>query len=68
MQTFKHDVEPLMSRAEAAHYLGFKASTLSKWDYTKRYNLRPIKVGRRSVRYRRADLDKFLEEYMPTRI
>jgi predicted DNA-binding transcriptional regulator AlpA len=63
----KNIIEPLLNREEAARYLGTTAGTLAFWDSTKRYDLRPIKLGRRSVRYRRADLDRFLEEYMPTR-
>ncbi len=56
-----------MTREQAARYLGLAVKTLATWDCTKRYDLRPLKVGRRCVRYRRADLDRFLEEYMPTR-
>ncbi|MCB0713811.1 MAG: helix-turn-helix domain-containing protein [Ignavibacteriae bacterium] len=57
--------ERLMTRQEAADYLGVKASTLSVWDCTKRYNLQPVKVGRRAVRYRRRHLDDFLERWKP---
>lgn len=53
--------EPLLDRKAAAKYLQISPGTLSVWDCTKRYNLRPIKVGR-SVRYRKCDLDRFLEE------
>jgi excisionase family DNA binding protein len=53
--------EPLLDRKTAARYLKVSPGTLAVWDCTKRYNLRPIKVGR-NVRYRRADLDRFLEE------
>ena len=49
----------LMTREEAAAYLGLKAQTLACWATSKRYNLRYIKAGR-SVRYRRADLDAFV--------
>jgi len=56
-----------MTREEAAAYLGTTAGTLAFWDCTKRYDLRPIKLGRRWVRYRRSDLDRFLEEWQPTR-
>lgn len=54
-------IEPLLDRKRAARYLGIAPGTLAIWDCTKRYDLRPIKVGR-SVRYRREDLDRFLEE------
>lgn len=59
--------EPLMTREEAARYLGVAAGTLAVWACTGRYDLRPLKVGRRLVRYRRSDLDRFLEEWKPTR-
>jgi hypothetical protein len=66
MHAHRNDPERLMNRVEAAAYLGFTAGTLAVWDCTKRYDLRPIKIGR-SIRYRRADLDRFLEEQQPTR-
>lgn len=52
-------IEPLLDRKAAARYLGVSPGTLAVWDCTKRYDLKPIKIGR-SVRYRRADLDAFL--------
>ena len=59
--------EELLDRKSAAKYLGdskpFSAGTLPVWDCTKRYDLKPIKLGR-SVRYRRSVLDSFLEERM----
>jgi len=53
--------EPLLDRKSAAKYLGYAPGTLAVWDCIKRYDLKPIKIGR-SVRYRKSDLDKFLEE------
>ncbi len=50
----------LLTRDEAAKYLGVKRTTLDTWASTKRYPIPFIRVGR-SVRYRRADLDQFLE-------
>lgn len=52
-------LEPLLDRKSAAKYLGVSPGTLAVWDCTKRYDLKPIKIGR-SVRYRRADLEDFL--------
>ncbi len=53
--------DPLLDRKEAATYLGLKNhNTLAVWDCIKRYDLKPVKVGR-AVRYRRSELDKFLE-------
>ncbi|PKK36787.1 hypothetical protein BWI96_10475 [Siphonobacter sp. SORGH_AS_0500] len=51
----------LMDRKTAAKYLGVAPDTLSVWACTKRYPLKRIKIGR-SVRYRRSDLDAFLQE------
>jgi predicted DNA-binding transcriptional regulator AlpA len=53
--------EPLLNRKSAARYLNVAPGTLAVWDCTKPYDLKPIKVGR-SVKYRKSDLDKFLEE------
>ena len=50
----------LLNRSEAAAYLDLKPQTLACWASTRRYNLRFVKVGR-CVRYRKRDLDAFLE-------
>lgn len=50
----------IYTRAEAATYLGVKVSTLAVWSCTGRYDLPMIKVGR-LARYRKADLDRWLE-------
>lgn len=50
----------LLTREQAAEYLGVKPQTLAVWATTHRYDLPMIRVGSR-VRYRRADLDKWLE-------
>jgi hypothetical protein len=56
--------EPLLDRKAAAKYLGLKnPNTLAVWDCTKRYDLRPIKVGNR-VRYTRANLIRFLNSQL----
>lgn len=54
------DFDTLMDRKTAAKYLCVSAGTLAVWDCTKRYELRPLKVGR-SVRYRKSVLDSFIE-------
>jgi excisionase family DNA binding protein len=51
---------PLLTREEAAAYLGLKPQTLAVWASVGRYGLRFVKVGQRA-RYRKADLDEFLE-------
>ena len=53
--------EPLLDRKGAARYLGYSPGTLAVWKSTKRYNLPSVKIGR-SIRYRKSDLDKFLNE------
>jgi len=53
--------DSLLDRKSAARYLRLAPGTLAVWDCTKRYDLKPIKIGR-AVRYRRSDLDKFIEE------
>lgn len=63
----RSDFEPLMNRRQAAQYLGVSPRTIAVWDQTGRYDLRPIKVGPRLVRYRREELDRFLEARHPTR-
>jgi hypothetical protein len=50
----------LLTRESAAAYLDVKPQTLACWASTKRYDLRYVKVSR-CVRYRKADLDRFLE-------
>ena len=49
----------LLTRREAAEYLGVKPQTLASWAVRGRYGLPLVKVGR-SVRYRVADLETWL--------
>jgi len=49
----------LLTRCEAAVYLGVQPQTLASWAVTGRYGLPLVKVGR-SVRYRVADLEAWL--------
>ena len=51
----------LLSRKQAAEYLGVKENTLAIWACNKRYSLPVIKVGR-LCKYRVSDLDNFLNE------
>lgn len=53
--------DPLLNRKEAAKYLRKSPGTLAVWDCTKRYDLKPIRMGKRIVLYRRSNLDKVLE-------
>jgi excisionase family DNA binding protein len=50
----------LLGTDDAAAYLDVKPGTLEVWRCTKRYAIPYLKVGR-CVRYRRSDLDAFLE-------
>jgi len=49
----------LLTRPEAAEYLGVTPQTLAAWQVTGRYSLPLVKVGR-SVRYRLSDLERWL--------
>jgi len=50
----------LLTRKEAAEYLGVCENTLSVWACKKRYPLKFVKVGR-LTKYRKAHLDDFIE-------
>ena len=50
----------LLDNEPAAEYLGVQPHTLEIWRCTGRYRIPYIKVGRR-VKYRRADLDAWLD-------
>lgn len=49
----------LLTRFEAAEYLGVTEKTLAVWACVKRYNLPYVKIGR-LAKYRRSDLDAFI--------
>jgi excisionase family DNA binding protein len=49
----------LLTRKEAAEYLGVKPQTLACWAVTGKYGLPVVKVGR-AARYRLSDLEKWL--------
>ena len=51
----------LLTTDQAAEFLSIRPQTLAVWRTTRRYDLPWITVGRRSVRYRFADLEKFVE-------
>lgn len=58
-------VSDLLTREQAAVYLGVAYQTLSVWASTGRHDLPFIKVGR-CVRYRKSDLDAWLESRTAT--
>lgn len=49
----------LLSRREAATYLGVAEQTLAVWKCTKRYDLPYVKIGK-LIKYRKSDLDQFI--------
>ncbi len=51
----------LLTRQQAAAYLGVNARTLANWSCTGRYSLPVVKIGR-LAKYRQKDLDRFIEE------
>ena len=52
----------LLTPEEASGYMGLTVGTLANWRNLKRYDLPFIKVGKRGyVRYRKSDIDEFLE-------
>jgi excisionase family DNA binding protein len=50
--------DTLMTRAQAAEFLGLREQTLAKWASDRRH-LAFVKIGR-NVRYRQRDLEQFL--------
>jgi hypothetical protein len=53
------NTEALVSRRDAARYLGVSEQTLAIWKCTGRYSLPFVKIGR-LVKYRKIDLDRFI--------
>lgn len=51
----------LVTRPEAARYLGLREQTLAKWAMSGA-NLPVVKTGARAVRYKLTDLQQFVEE------
>lgn len=53
----------LLTRREAAAYLGVAEQTLAVWKCSGRYSLACIKIGR-LIRYRKCDLDEFIARHL----
>lgn len=53
----------LLTRRQAATYLGVAEQTLAVWKCHARYYLPCIKIGR-IVRYRKVDLDNFIARHV----
>jgi excisionase family DNA binding protein len=52
--------DPMMTRKEAARFLGLQPSTLDAWAARRTVNLPFSKLGG-AVRYRKSDLEKFIK-------
>ena len=57
----------LLTRKEAADFLGCKEITLATWKSANRYNLPVVKVGR-LAKYRYSDLLQFIERRTVNRL
>ncbi len=55
-----NEADELLDIHEAAKLLALKPATLRRWTFTRRVPF--VKLGLRSVRYRRADLEKFIAD------
>jgi excisionase family DNA binding protein len=51
----------LLTRAEAAAFLNIKPQTLACWASTHRVELPFVRIGKRTVRYRLSDLQRFVD-------
>ncbi|AIL66008.1 Helix-turn-helix domain protein [Rickettsiales bacterium Ac37b] len=54
--------EKLLTRKEAAEFLGIAENTLAVWACTKRYDLPMVKIGK-LIRYKLSDLIKFIDQH-----
>ena len=60
MSTYKIIQPNLLTRKDAAEYLGITEHTLAVWQSTNRYGLPCVKIGR-LAKYRKSDLDEFIQ-------
>lgn len=59
LASLKQQPASLLTRREAAAYLGVSEHTLAVWRSTGRYDLPVVKMGR-LAKYRLSDLDAFI--------
>ena len=59
--TIEQSTQQLLTTQQAAEYLAVTPSILVNWRCTKRVKVPYLKIGN-AVRYRKSDLDKFLEQ------
>jgi excisionase family DNA binding protein len=57
----KSAASDLLSRQQAADYLGVAVHTLAIWKCTRRHDLPYVKIGR-LVKYKRSELDAFISK------
>lgn len=55
----RNEFEPLMTVEEVAEYLRFKPGTIRQWVKTR--EIPHVKAGR-STRFRKSDIDRWIEE------
>lgn len=60
MAELQKTVREIMSRKEAAAYLGVAESTMANWVTSRKFHIPYFRVGRK-VKYFRRDLDAFIE-------
>jgi excisionase family DNA binding protein len=53
----------LLTRKQAAEFLGVQPNTLCTWAGTRRHCIPIVRIGR-TVRYRRSDLERFVVEHI----
>ena len=63
MENTPLNLERLLTTAEVAEMLNVTESTLRSWRFKKRYPLAYVKAGRKMVRYRAADVAKFIDDH-----
>lgn len=57
----------LLTRKEAAEYIGVNEAVLSMWSSSESYGLQRIKVGR-VFKYRVSDIEEFIDRHLTRRI
>jgi len=58
------DPEALLTEGQTARLLGLKPRTLQAWRLSGRADLPFVRISRRAVRYRRADVRRFVDRHL----
>ncbi len=61
MPTLACQAIPLLTREQAAAYLGVSPQTLANWASSGRGGIPYVRVSARAIRYRQSDLDAWLQ-------